>query len=86
VISEGKVSINSLIPTDPSSRTVANVTRKDPDKELVKWLTDLQIGKDVIDKVANFFFKKKLPSKILAGFDLTTRSSSLLGGRRRRFR
>jgi hypothetical protein len=30
-----------------------------------------------------FFISKKLPPYTLAGFDLTTHSSSLLGGRRR---
>jgi hypothetical protein len=34
--------------------------------------------------VSMSFLRKKLPSSTLAGFDLTTHKSSLLGGRRRR--
>jgi MFS superfamily sulfate permease-like transporter len=35
--------------------------------------------------VSQLFFLKRLPPDTLAGFDLTTYSSNLLGGRRRRY-
>lgn len=36
---------------DPLSRIVANGIRKESDKDLVNWLGDLNIGKDVVEKV-----------------------------------
>ena len=36
------------------ARVVINGPRKESDKELVNWLTDLNIGKDVIETVIKF--------------------------------
>ena len=36
------------------ARVVINGPRKESDKELVKWLTELNIGKDVIETVTKF--------------------------------
>jgi hypothetical protein len=39
---------------DPLSRIVANGIRKESDKDLVNWLGDLNIGKDVVEKVKKY--------------------------------
>jgi hypothetical protein len=42
---------NNLVLTDQNNRIHPPGSKKESDKDLVKWLTDLQIGKEIIDKV-----------------------------------
>ena len=51
------LSLGSL--TDQPNRITAG-SKKESDKDLVKWLTDLRVGKEVIDKVDRFANKKLL--------------------------
>jgi len=59
ILSEQKLNLNTLSlessADHPDQRILPNGSRKESDKDLVEWLTELNVGKEVIEKVGIIF-------------------------------